>query len=507
MSLSTETGPTDQPFTGAKGEEPVDRRWELMAHLRTALPRDRLATEPAERDAAATDRSGIRLGGRPLAVAYPQSVQEVQMLLRSATAYAVPVVPRGRGTGLSGAASAPDGALVISTERLNRILEVAPDDEIAVVETGVINADLDREAARHGLMYAPDPASWDISSIGGNIATNAGGLHCTKYGVTRESVLGLTVVLADGTLLKTGRRTIKGVTGFDLTGLFVGSEGALGIVVQATVRLRPRPIRTTTLMAFFPSSTAAAAGVGAVVRSRVQASLLEFLDHGSLRAIDRAQQTDLADRGTALLIVQTDGYGADLEARVLSDALTAVGATVEELDELQAARYLWLRRSGRGPLIDTWAVGEDVAVPRSALPRMIETIEEIGVDFGLDVAVVAHAGDGNLHPLLSVAKSDDDDEQPPARLAQAADALVRAALALGGTISGEHGVGIAKRPWLEDELGVTSLRLQRELARVFDPQRVLVPHTWLAPEHLGESSDGESGSVNSNDIARILANL
>ena len=219
----------------------------------------------------------------------------------------------------------------------------------------------------------------------------------------------------------------------------------------------------------------------AVVRSRVQASVLEFLDNGTLRAIDRAQRTDLAERGTALLIAQTDGYGADLEAAVLADALTAVGARVDVLDELEAARYLWLRRSGRGSVDDSWLVGEDVAVPRSELARMIGIIEDIGAEHGLDVAVVAHAGDGNLHPMLSVAQS----PQPTMgyhrrRLQPAADQLVRAALDLGGTISGEHGIGIAKRPWLRAELGDTNLRLQRELARVFDPSGVLVPHTWLA---------------------------
>jgi glycolate oxidase len=477
VSLTTEQAPKHRAATTS--DTRAARQWALLAHLRAGLPPDRLVTDVDELEAVATDRSGIRLPGAPLAVAYPQSVPEVQTLLRAATAFAVPVVPRGRGTGLSGAASVPDGALVISTERLNRILQISPDDEIAVVEPGVVTAELDRAAERHGLMYAPDPASHEISSIGGNIATNAGGLRCTKYGVTRESVLGLTVVLADGTLLRTGRRTIKGVTGFDLTGLFVGSEGTLGIVVEATLRLRPRPVKTTTLTAFFPSSGSAADGVLSLVRSRVQASVLEFLDQGTLRAIDRAQQTDLAQRGTALLIAQTDGYGADLEAAVLADALTGAGAEVEVLDELQAARYLWLRRSGRGVIDDRWLVGEDIAVPRSALARMISTIEEIGAEHGLEVAVVAHAGDGNLHPLLSIAKAEADKGLPPARLRQAADQLVRAALALGGTISGEHGVGIAKRPWLVAEIGETSLQLQRELARVFDPSGVLVPHTWL----------------------------
>ncbi|MET3806275.1 glycolate oxidase [Nakamurella sp. UYEF19] len=463
-----------------RSAEAVERRAAFVAHLRRVLPLERLALARDEREAAATDRSGIRLPGSPVAVAFPESIEEVQILLRAATSHRVPVIPRGGGTGLSGAAVASDGSLVISTERLTRILEISPDDEIAVVQPGVLTADLDRAVARHGLMYAPDPASHEISTIGGNIATNAGGLHCTKYGVTRESVLGLTVVLADGTLLHTGRRTIKGVTGFDLTGLFVGSEGTLGIVVQATLRLRPRPVKTTTLTAFFPSSEAAAHGVTAIVRSRVQASVLEFLDSGALRAIDTAQQTDLATRGTALLIAQTDGYGADLEADVLAAALTEVGAAVEVLDELQAGRYLWLRRSGRGPFTDTWFVGEDVAVPRSVLAEMITTIGEIGERHGLEVAVVAHAGDGNLHPMLSVAMSPVDGGSPPARLHQAADELVRAALALGGTISGEHGVGIAKRPWLSAEIGDTSLQLQRRLAEVFDPAGILVPHTWLA---------------------------
>ncbi len=493
MSLATERTAPATGGVGRRADTESARRQALLTHLRTVLPADRIDVDPLVLHAAATDRSGIRLPGTPLAVVYPESVPEVQTVLRGATAFAVPVVPRGRGTGLSGAASVPDGAVVVSTERLSRILEIAPDDEMAVVQPGVLTADLDRAVAEHGLMYAPDPASWEISSIGGNIATNAGGLRCTKYGVTRESVLGLTVVLADGTVLRTGRRTIKGVTGFDLTGLFVGSEGTLGIVVEATLRLRPRPVRTTTLTAFFPSASSAAAGVLAVVRSRVQASLLEYLDGGALRAIDRAQHTDLAQRGTALLIAQTDGYGADPEAEVLAGALTAAGATIEILDQAQADRYLWLRRSGRGVPTDSWSVGEDVAVPRSTLARMIGRIGEIGADFGLEVAVVAHAGDGNLHPLLTAPRTAADGGKPPDRLAAAADALVRAALELGGTISGEHGIGIAKRPWLRGELGGASLDLQRELARVFDPGRILVPHTWLAEP----AFDVDTGSVGS----------
>ena len=235
----------------------------------------------------AVDRSGHRLPGRPLVGGRPETVEAVQAVLRVAGAAGVTVVPRGAGTGLSGAAAAPDSAIVLSTERLNSIVRIDPDNEIAVVQPGVITAELDAAAAEHGLMYAPDPASHEISTIGGNIATNAGGLHCVKYGVTRESVLGLTVVLADGTVLRTGRQTIKGVVGYDLTALFVGSEGTLGIIVEAIVRLRPRPVKTRTAVAFFPSTAAASAGLTATIRSRAQPSVLELLDAGALSGIDR----------------------------------------------------------------------------------------------------------------------------------------------------------------------------------------------------------------------------
>ena len=216
----------------------------------------------ADLEANAVDRSGHRLPGRPLAVAPAHDPSRLcRRCCGSRGAAGATVVPRGAGTGLSGAAAVPDGAMVLSTERLNSIVPIDPDNEIAVVQPGVITAELDAAAAEHGLMYAPDPASHEISTIGGNIATNAGGLHCVKYGVTRESVLGLTVVLADGTVLRTGEQTIKGVVGYDLTALFVGSEGTLGIIVEATVRLRPRPVKTRTAVAFFPSTAAASAGL------------------------------------------------------------------------------------------------------------------------------------------------------------------------------------------------------------------------------------------------------
>lgn len=460
----------------------------LLRRLIADLPADEVSWQPADLEAAGTDRSGVRLPGSPLAVVTPTSVDSVRSALRAAHAAGVTVVPRGAGSGLSGGAAAPDGALVLSTARLDRILEIDPDDGVAVVQPGVVVADLDRAAARHGLLYAPDPASHEIATVGGTIATNAGGLRCVKYGVTRDSILGLTVVLADGSLLQTGRRTLKGVVGYDLTGLFVGSEGTLGVVVQATVRLLPRPARTRTAIAFFDSASAAAAAVTPIARAGARPSALELLDHGALRAIDETRGTDLAGRGRALLLAQVDGFGADEEIAVVADVLTLAGGRTELPDEAAAQRWFWLRRHGRGFGADRWLIGEDVAVPRSAVPAAIDHIERIAHRHGLDSAVVAHVGDGNLHPVLSAPRSPTDD-RPPARLLAAADELVRAALALGGTITGEHGVGIAKRPWLGAELDPSSIDLQRRLKQVLDPAGILNPHTWLGPVDENGSAD------------------
>src|SRR6478735_6795945 len=298
----------------------------LLRRLTEVLSPDEISWQEDDLDAVATDRSGLRLPGRPLAVVRPTSVESVRAALRVAHAVGVTVVPRGAGSGLSGGAAAPDGALVLSTDRLNRIVEIDPDDGVAVVQPGVIVADLDAAAAAQGLLYAPDPASHEIATVGGTIATNAGGLRCVKYGVTRDSVLGLTVVLADGSLLRTGRRTLKGVVGYDLTGLFVGAEGTLGVVVEATVRLLPRPTKTRTAIAFFDSATDAAAAVTVITRAGARPSALELLDGG------------------ALLLAQTDGFGADAEIDVVADALTAAGGRAELPEADAAERYFWLRR-------------------------------------------------------------------------------------------------------------------------------------------------------------------
>ncbi|MEW1720585.1 FAD-linked oxidase C-terminal domain-containing protein [Streptomyces sp. NPDC093109] len=472
---------------------------QLLGLLARDLAADRLTTDPAATAAYATDRSGAHPDGQPLAVVHAAHTDDVRTTLRHANALRVPVVPRGAGTGLSGGATAAEGTVVLDLARMNRITEISPDDQLAVVEPGVITADLDRAAAAYGLRYAPDPASAAISTIGGNIATNAGGLRCAKYGVTRDSVLGLDAVLADGTLIRTGRRTVKGVAGYDLTALLTGSEGTLGVITAATLRLRPVPVATATIAAYFRTFEDAAAGASALTAARIEPAMAELLDGPVLAAIDEARATEargteargtqapsvhapgahapgteLRARGGALLLVQCDGAGAAAEAERVAALLTPRATSVETTDDpaeaesLLAARRLALpalERLGR-PLI------EDIAVPRSQLARAVREIGAISARHGVPVYTLAHAADGNLHPILVIDPA--LTEVPPAAWAAASD-IFALALRLGGTLTGEHGVGTLKRQWLADELGEDSLALHHRLKAAFDPYGILNP--------------------------------
>ncbi|MHA7248904.1 FAD-binding oxidoreductase [Arthrobacter tecti] len=415
----------------------------------------------------------------PAVVVFAESVEEVQHSVRVAGVRKVAVVPRGAGTGLSGGAKALEGCIILSLERMNRILEVRPMDEMALVEPGVINADLNTAVEPHGLMYAPDPASYRISTIGGNVATNAGGLRCAKYGVTRDAVLALDVVLADGSLIHTGHDTFKGVAGYDLTALFVGSEGTLGIIVGITVRLRYLPVQSRTLAAFFDDVPAAAAGVLAIGTARVQPAVLELLDGNTLRVLDSVYGSDLRRRGGSLLLIQTDSFGAEAEADVVREVLTNLGASVRAESGGEAEKLLDLRRNARGDDVeDEFRVGEDVAVPRSKLVHYVAELERMARDHKVLLKVVAHAGDGNLHPTFWIRASEGDDGV--ARLDAALDESVRVALSFGGTITGEHGVGEYKLRWLAWEQGADLQRIQRGIKQLFDPRGILNPGRAIA---------------------------
>lgn len=445
--------------------------------LADALGSSRLVTDPDVMDAYTRDEAHLAIPGRPLAVLIADSTEDVAAALKWATAHRVPVVPRGAGSGLAGGATAIDGCLVVSTAAMRDIVELNPADQLAVVQAGVVNADLDRAAAEHGLMYAPDPSSFQISTIGGNIATNAGGLRCVKYGVTRDSVLGLEVVLADGRILHTGHRTVKGVAGYDLTGLLVGSEGTLGIVTGATVRLRPRPSREpATIVGSFPSLRAAADAVAAVVRAGIGPSLLELIDRATLVAIDEWKRIGLEAGTEAMLIAQADGPDADEAAAAIERLFSEAGADFVALsqDPAESAQLLEIRRLAY-PAAERLGqcLVEDVGVPRSRLPEMVESIEEISRRHDVTVMTVAHAGDGNVHPTFVFDRRADG--SVPDAVWTAADEVFRRALELGGTLTGEHGVGVLKRRWMALEVGETGLDIHRAVKAAFDPLGLMNP--------------------------------
>ncbi|KDA06445.1 FAD-linked oxidase [Microbacterium sp. CH12i] len=424
-------------------------------------------------ESARADRSGHSSSGRPLAVVHAQSVRDVQETMRIATATNTPVVVRGAGTGLAGGANAGPGEIVLSTLRMNRVLEVRADDLFAVVEPGILNAELNTLLAAQGLWWPPDPASRDISTVGGNIATGAGGLLCAKYGVVRDAVLAIDLVRADGRLLHLGHRSVKGVTGLDLTSLVIGSEGTLGVVVGATLKLR-RLVEgeVCTITALFPTVRAAAVGSAAVTASGAQPAIMELIDATSLVAIHSYLDLPSPPTATSQLTIQTDGPAAAAEADLIAAVLRDNGGDVTlTYDREEGERLLTIRRSMHSAMaaLGTTLI-EDVSVPRSALPAMYDEIARIEREYELTIPAIAHAGDGNLHPNFIF-----EGDEVPEQVWAAADDLFRSAISLGGTLTGEHGIGILKSRWLAAELGDDQWELQREIKRVFDPLGILNP--------------------------------
>ncbi|WNI15709.1 FAD-binding oxidoreductase [Actinacidiphila sp. ITFR-21] len=449
---------------------------DLITRLRSGLPEGAVLTDPDVTASYARDMAGFSPAGAPAAVVLPRTTEEVQHVMRTATALRTPVVPQGARTGLSGGANAVDGCVVLSLARMDRILEINPVDRTAVVEPGVVNATLSRAVAEQGLCYPPDPSSWETCTIGGNIGTGAGGLCCVKYGVTAEYVLGLEVVLADGRLLATGRRTAKGVAGYDLTRLFVGSEGTLGVVVKAVLALRPAPPRQLAMVAEFPSAAAAGEAVSSIMAGGHVPSLLELMDGTTVRAVNAMAKMGLPETTEALLLAAFDTPDPAADLAALGELCLAAGATdvvpaqdVAESELLLQARRLALTALER---VSTATMIDDVCVPRSQLGAMLDGVAAIAAEHDLTIGVCAHAGDGNTHPVVCFDARDPDESR---RARESFDAIMELGLALGGTITGEHGVGLLKKEWLARELGPTGLELQRQVKAVFDPLGLLNP--------------------------------
>ncbi|NIH78744.1 FAD-binding oxidoreductase [Amycolatopsis viridis] len=449
----------------------------LVAALRRVVPADRVVDDPAVVESYLQDHAEWADYGRAAAVVRPRGTAEVREVVRFAGEHRIPVVPRGAGTGLSGGANALDGCLVISFEAMNSVLEIDRAERLAVVQPGVVNDDLRAICAEQGLWYPPDPASAPWSTIGGNVATNAGGLCCVKYGVTRDYVLALEVVTGRGDVVRLGRRTAKGVAGYDLCGLMVGSEGTLGVITEVTVRLRPQREPERTIAGYFHSVVAAGEAVSAVSASGVIPSALELVDRHCLEAVDAWKNMGLSTEANVVLLgrVDTPGHAGEQEARTILRCFEQAGATWAALstDEQEAEALFDARRLAYpalerlGPVLT-----EDVCVPRALVPEMLARIEKAAAAHDTLIANIAHAGDGNLHPLLITPIGDDAARQ---RAQAAFEDIIADAVALGGTVTGEHGVGLLKRGGLRREVSPEVLAMHRAVKDALDPLGILNP--------------------------------
>jgi glycolate oxidase len=448
----------------------------VLAACDAALDERDIVTDPDILGSYVRDRSTGSVAGEPFAVVFPRTTEQVSAIMTAAHANRVPVVPRGAGSGLSGGSNAIDGSLVVCLERMTDVLEVNSTDGYVETQPGIMNTELRDHVKESGLWYAPDPASKDFCSIGGNVNTNAGGLCCVKYGVTRDAVIGLEVVLADGRITRLGRRTIKGVAGYDLTGMMVGSEGTLGIVTMARLRLRPLPPPATTAVAVF-DDVASAGRASAAIMAELTPSMLELMDQQTIQVVEAWRPMGLDVNAGALLVAQTDaGHGAALaDADRLIEICEQFGARegYRSEDEEESEMLLGARRMAILAIEDLgdWLL-DDIAVPRSSLADAMVRIQDIAQRHGVRICTFGHAGDGNLHPTIVTERGD---EAAGARALLAFDDILDVALSLGGTVTGEHGVGNLKQRALGREIDAAAADLHTRVKHAWDPENILNP--------------------------------
>jgi glycolate oxidase len=416
-----------------------------------------------------------RTASLPAAVVRPATAREVSQILLLANRRRFPVVPRGAGTGMSGGSVPVRGGLVLSFERMNRILEIDERNHMAIVEPGVITGDLQREVEARGLFYPPDPASQQFCTLGGNIAECAGGLRAVKYGVTRDYVLGLEVVLPTGEIIETGSRTLKSVAGYDLTRLIVGSEGTLGVVTKIIVRLLPRPESVETLSAFFPDIRSAGRAVAGISAGPIRPRALELIDSGALRAVETYLKEDVSHGAGAMVLAEVDGspQAAASEAETLERDFREAGAvTVTRATDKREQDRIWKLRRAISPALYTIKprkINEDIVVPPARVPDILAEVQDMAKRYGLLIVCFGHAGDGNIHVNIML----EEGERPQAELA--VKEIFAAVLRMQGSISGEHGIGITKAPFLPMEAGEQALEAMRRIKRALDPNNILNP--------------------------------
>ncbi|KQY49756.1 FAD-linked oxidase C-terminal domain-containing protein [Lysobacter sp. Root494] len=437
-------------------------------------------TDPGERLAYAYDNS--RRESLPDAVALPVTREQVQALVRACFAHRIPVTGRGRGTNTTGASVPVHGGVVVSFERMNRILDIRPGDRCAVVEPGVLNGELQSALQAHGLFWPPDPTSAAFSTVGGNLACNAGGPRAVKYGASRDNVLALTAITGAGELIHCGTATTKGSTGYDLQRLLVGSEGTLALIVEATLKLTPLPSRRRAVRALYRDVASAAQAVARLMAQPVTPSMLEFMDGDCVRLARDVGGADLPPDAGALLMIEADGDEETLPHAVEALMRAAGGDGLVSLDDAAddvSRERLWSARKALSPALRTLAPGkinEDVVVPVSRIPQLVDGVRSLADEFALAIVSFGHAGNGNLHVNILYDPAD------PAQGERAQAALARVfalTLALGGTLSGEHGIGLAKRDFMPQAIGPATLSLMRQVKAVFDPAGILNPGKLL----------------------------
>ena len=445
-----------------------------MDKLSELLP-GKTSTAPEDILCYGFDASGLE--APPSAVVWPHDVGDVIKVIKYASTKGIPVIPRGAGTGMTGGAVPSRGAIILSMEKMNRIIEIDEKNLNVLVEPGVVNGKLQRELQRHRLFYPPDPASMNFCTIGGNVAENAGGARAVKYGVTKDYVLALEAVLPDGRLINTGVKTAKGVVGYDLTGLLVGSEGTLAVITKIRLKVLPLPQDVITLMVLFKELEQSGVAVTQIISEGIMPRTLEFLDRETIKAVEHYKPIGLPEDIDALLLIELDGAPSaiTIDAEKVSDICGRLGGEVIMAENEIAREKLWEARRAISPAlfrISPTKINEDIVVPRTRLPEMLRVLKGLSESTGIRIVNFGHAGDGNIHVNLMVDKNNKDEY---ARALKLVGDIFSATLELGGTISGEHGVGLTKKDFISMEIQPDELELMKKIKEVFDPKNILNP--------------------------------
>jgi glycolate oxidase len=438
---------------------------------------ERLITSTEDRWCYAFDACADQPKHLPLAVVLPQTTAEVVELMKLASQAQVPVYPRGAGSNLSGGAIPSENGLVMSLVKMNKIEEIDVENLTATVQPGVIIQDLNDALLPHGLIYPPDPGSVTTATFGGSVAESSGGLRGLKYGVTKDYVMGLEVVLADGSVFKCGGKTVKNVSGYDLPKLFCGSEGTLGIMTSITVRLIPAPEARRSMLAVFDTLDGAARTITGIIGNKVIPATMEIMDNVTIRAVEDYCHAGLPVEAAAVLLLEVDGIAPVVakEAAIVEQVCRENGGQLQVAGDDEEREKLWTARRSALPAcarLRPTTVLEDATVPRSQIPAMITALGEIAQKYKLVIATYGHAGDGNLHPTITC---DERDQEEMARVHQAVDEIFHKAIALGGTLSGEHGIGVAKQKYMELEFGRSGVEVMRRIKKALDPLGLLNP--------------------------------